>query len=258
MFLVWSCLVWYRSSQVRSRFHPIRFPPSAKITFFTNSALAYCKNYSTGYQQLRGLFIATTISLLRTRPPLLSRCALCARHFSPGPSPSILRSVAVRLLPFGLAFFSARCEPVDSPFRCCISASLRARVFLRPVRARRFPVLSLFFRFPSGSRFSPPGASPMFRYSAAVWIPSVGLAPVCEKPEPVAPSSGLCQSIVSWAHGSFFFVCVVGGVGRLSPASASAVKDNREICQWLFTVVINRPNRLWLWRLSPVCAAGSS
>ena len=98
----------------------------------------------------------------------------------------------------------------------------------------------------------------MIRYSATVWLPSVGLAPVCEKPEPSILPFVPCHSAFSRARRSSLFVCDVGGVGRLSPASASAVKDNREIFQWLFDGAINWSDPLWLWRLSPVCAAGSS
>jgi hypothetical protein len=91
-------------------------------------------------------------------------------------------------------------EPMKSQFCHPLAVSLWARVFLRPVRACRCPVPLLSFRFPSGSRFSPPGASLSIPRCAAVSLLPFGLAQVCVKPEPVVLSSDYRESAPSRAR----------------------------------------------------------
>ena len=120
-------------------------------------------------------------------------------------------------------------EPIDSLSCRYLPTPPRARGFLCPLRARGFIVLPLSGRSSSGLLSFALGASPWIHRSAAIYPLPLGLAPVCERPEPVGPSSDPRQAVFSRARGLVSFVRVVGGVGRLSPACASAVKDNRVI-----------------------------
>ena len=117
----------------------------------------------------------------------------------------------------------------NSPLCRCLAAPPRARCLLHSVRARGFIALPLSGRSSSGLLSSALGASPWIHRSAAIYPLPLGLAPVCERPEPVGPSSNPRRAVFSRARGLVSFVRVVGGVGRLSPACASAVKDNRVI-----------------------------
>ena len=215
---------------------------SAKIIFFTN---------------YRARILQKLFHRLSTIKQPSSSCHLVLLF-------RISRQVLLLLLLLLTPSSSSSFSPYPSPPSTSPSLLLRAR------------------HFSSGASSSLPGASPSIPRSAAVFPLPFSLAFFSVRCEPDDSLFYRCLAIFCRARtglrkpraqypaicplpfGIFsgsqivFFVCDVGGVGRLSPASASAVKDNREIFQWLFDGAINWSDRLWLWRFSPVCAAGSS
>ena len=89
------------------------------------------------------------------------------------------------------------------------------------LRARRLPVRWFSDESSMGSRFHALGASPSIRCFADFRPLLLGLAPVCEKPESVAPSSGLRGSALLRARKSVnLLASSVEQGGYLLPALA--------------------------------------
>ena len=141
-------------------------------------------------------------------------------------SPLTRCPAAISPLLLELAVSCARCEPVDSSFCRCLAAPPRARCLLHSVRARGFIVLPLSIRYLSGSHQFAKGLSPLVHRLILAKRHFLGLALICDRPEPVGPSPDPRQSALSRAR-SWSIGYPRAGAGAPSRAPADRTGDNR-------------------------------